>query len=72
MPLISSDSTLLPDVKLVNNYVSLLEFIAGQMSTDCNLSLMGSAFYTQLLAVQAEIRELRNVYVNSLKFQSYE
>lgn len=69
---ITSESTLLPDVKMVNNYLGVLEFVANSIATDCNISLMGQKFYTQLLSVQNEIRALRGVYVNSLKFQSYE
>lgn len=70
--MITSESTLLPDVKQINNYVGVLEFIAASLANDCNISLLGQKFYTQLLSVQNEIRELRNVYINSLKFQTYE
>ena len=70
--MMSSDDNLLPELKQVNNYISVIEFLCGSLYNDCNLSLLPGKFVTQLLTVTEEVRQLRNVYINSLKFQSYE
>lgn len=64
--------TLLPDIKLLNNYIDVVQYLLSRVPSDCNLSLLPPSFYTQLLKVQDEVRELKSVYINSLKFQSYE
>lgn len=67
-----SSDTLLPDIKLLNNYIDVVQYLLSRVPNDCNLSLLPPSFYSQLLKVQDEVRELKSVYINSLKFQSYE
>ena len=38
--MMSSDDNLLPELKQVNNYISVIEFLCGSLYNDCNLSLL--------------------------------
>lgn len=70
--IVPDNENLLPEVKLVNTYIGTIEHLVGSLQLDCNLTILPPSFFNQLLVVSAEVRKLRNEYINSLKFQSYE
>lgn len=67
-----AEENLLPEIKLINNYIDVATYLLSRLPQDCDLSLLSPAFNNQLLTVQDELRHLKQVYINSLKFQSYE
>lgn len=70
--IVNDNNDLLPEVKMVDTYIGTIEHLIMSLQLNCNLTLFPPSLFTQLLACQAEVRKLRNEYVNSLKFQNYE
>lgn len=70
--IVPDDDNLLPEVKLVDTYIGTIEHLIYSVQVNCNLTIFPQSFFTQLLKVSEEVRNLRNEYVNSLKFQNYE
>lgn len=70
--MIPDRDNLLPEVRLVDNYIGVLEFLVHKIGEDCDVSFLSTRFYEQLIKTRESVRDLRNCYINSLKFQNYD
>lgn len=66
------DGNLLPEIRVIDNYIGVIEFLVQKLASDTDVSFLSSDFYLKIIALRDCVRELKNSYINSLKFQSYE
>lgn len=66
------DKNLLPEVRLIDNYIQVLEFLVDKLAKDSCVMFLNQDFFEQILVVKSSIQKLRLLYINSLKFQNYE
>lgn len=66
------DQNLLPEVRLIDNYIQVLEFLIEHLAQDSCVMFLNEDFFKQIIVVKASIQQLRMLYINSLKFQNYE
>lgn len=66
------DKSLLPEVRLIDNYIQVIEFLVEKLAKDSSVMFLNSDFFEQILVVKSSIQQLRLLYINSLKFQNYE
>lgn len=66
------DKNLLPEVRLIDNYIQVLEFLVEKLAHDSCVMFLNQDFFEQILVVKSSIQKLRLLYINSLKFQNYE
>lgn len=66
------DKNLLPEVRLIDNYIQVLEFLVEKLAKDSCVMFLNQDFFEQILVVKSSIQQLRMLYINSLKFQNYE
>lgn len=66
------DENLLPEVRLIDNYIQVLEFLVDKLARDSCVMFLNQDFFEQILVVKSSIQQLRLLYINSLKFQTYE
>lgn len=66
------DKNLLPEVRLIDNYIQVLEFLVDHLAKDSCVMFLNEDFFKQILVVKSSVQQLRLLYINSLKFQNYE
>ena len=66
------DKNLLPEVRLIDNYIQVIEFLVEKLAKDSCVMFLNQDFFEQILVVKSSIQQLRLLYINSLKFQNYE
>ena len=66
------DKNLLPEVRLIDNYIQVIEFLVDKLAKDSCVMFLNEDFFKQIIVVKSSVQQLRLLYINSLKFQNYE
>ena len=66
------DKNLLPEVRLIDNYIQVIEFLVDKLAKDSCVMFLNEDFFKQIIEVKSSVQQLRLLYINSLKFQNYE